>query len=237
MVSISEIDSERFGFPIARDPLFTASTLEATVRACRDGGTKMLIARCDVADVAAAQAMEAVGGRIMDTLVYYVRDLDEGVPEVAGGRTRLLQPGDENGVRGVAVEAFKNYIGHYHADPRLEKAKCDEAYASWAERSCSDQTVASSVLVAECQGEIAGFLTLQRRGRDEQEIILNAVHPAHQRIGLYRQLVLHAMSLARDGGAARLSVSTQLANVGVQRVWGRAGFAPRQSFYTFHLWF
>ena len=209
----------------------------ASGMAGRDGGTKMLIAGCDVADVAAAQAMDPVGGRITDTLIYDVRDLDEGVQELADGRSRLLQPGDESGVRRVEVEAFRNHLGHYHAGPRLEKAKCDEAYVSCAERSCSDPSVASQVLVAECNGSIEGFLTLQLRGRDEQEIILNAVRPAHQRVGLYRQLVLHAMSLAREGGAKRLSVSTQLANVGVQRAWCRAGFAPRQSFYTFHLWF
>ena len=43
---------------------------------------------------------------------------------------------------------FSGYLGHYHADPRLDRAKCDEVYLSWAERSCVDPSVASKVLVA-----------------------------------------------------------------------------------------
>ena len=73
-------------------------------------------------------------------------------------------------MRRVAAASFRDYFGHYHADPRLDRAKCDETYASWAERSCVDEAVASGVLVAEHGGRVAGFLTLQARGAGEQEI-------------------------------------------------------------------
>jgi GNAT superfamily N-acetyltransferase len=238
MVSLSAIDKERFGIVIARDPQLTAETLTDSLRFCQENAVQMLVARCASDDLPAAQAIEKAGGRLMDTVVYYVRDLDRPVPEQErSARVRLLQPGDTPGVRQVAADSFCGYIGHYYADPLLDRAKCDEVYASWAERSCLDRAVASTVLVAEDGERIAGFLTILERSPEEQEIILNGVHPAVQRRCIYGSLVLAAMSCARRNGARRLTVSTQLINSAVQRTWTRLGFELFRSYYTFHLWF
>jgi GNAT superfamily N-acetyltransferase len=238
MVSLSAIDKERFGIVTARDPHFTVETLKDALRFCRENAVQMLVARCASDDLPAAQAMERAGGRLMDTLVYYLRILDRPFPEQErSAPVRLLQPGDTPGVCRVAAECFRGYIGHYHADPLLDRAKCDEVYVSWAERSCLDHSVASTVLVAEDGERIAGFLTILKRSPEEQEIILNGVDPAVQRHGIYRALVLAAMSHARTSGAKRLTVSTQLINTAVQRAWTRLGFESSRSYYTFHLWF
>jgi ribosomal protein S18 acetylase RimI-like enzyme len=243
MVSLSAIDQERFGIVTARDSDFTAETLTDALRFCRENAVQLLVARCASDDLPAAQAMEKAGGRLMDTLVYYARDLDRPLPEQERRQQersvslRLLRPGDASGVREVAAESFRGYGGHYHADPLLDRAKCDAVYVSWAERSCLDRAVASTVLVAEDGDRIAGFLTILERSPEEQEIILNGVDPAVQRRGIYRALVLAAMSHAQRNGAKRLTVSTQLTNVPVQRIWSRLGFEPLRSYYTFHLWF
>ncbi len=238
MVTLSAIDTERFGIQTARDPLFTASDVPGLLGFCREHAVRLLIARCAAEDGAAAQALEEAGGRLMDVLVYWARDLEKPLPTGPGpAPVRRLRPGDLEAVRRVAAAAFRGYLGHYHADPRLDRARCDEVYASWAERSCTDPAAASAVLVAEHDGAVAGFLTLLRREPEEQEIVLNGVDPALQRRGLYRSLVLAALAHARADGAKRLIVSTQLVNVGVQKTWARAGFEPRRSYCTFHAWF
>jgi GNAT superfamily N-acetyltransferase len=237
MVTLSAIDTERFGIQTARDPLFTAQDLPGTLGFCREHAVRLLIARCAAEDLPAAQALEEAGGRLMDVLVYWSRDLERPLPAERGPvPVRLLRPGDVAAVRRVAAAAFSGYLGHYHADPLLDRARCDEVYASWAERSCTDPAVASTVLVAEHQGAVGGFLTLLHRGPEEQEIVLNGVDPALQRRGLYRSLVLAALAHARSEGARRLTVSTQLVNVGVQKTWARAGFEPLRSYCTFHAW-
>ncbi len=237
MVTLSAIDKERFGIVTAKDPLFTVGTLQDTLRFCQENAVQLLIGRCASEDLPAAQAMEKAGGRLMDTLVYYLRDLDRPFPEPDPSvSVRPLRPGDAPGVSRVAMECFRSYIGHYHADPRLDRAKCDEVYVSWAERSCLDRTVASTVLVAESGDRIAGFLTILERSADEQEIILNGVDPAFQRRGFYRALAVAAMSHARSNGAKRLTASTQLINTTVQRTWSRLGFEQLRAYYTFHLW-
>jgi hypothetical protein len=237
VVSLSAIDLERFGFVVARDPAFTVGTLPATIAFCRDRSVRMLIARCAAEDLPAVQAMEEAGGRLMDVLVYWARALERPPPlEKPPTSVRALRPGETAEVQRVAASAFRGYFGHYHADPRLDRAKCDEVYASWAVRSCTEQAAASKVLVVEHEGRIAGFLTLLPRGTDDLEIVLNGVEPALQRHGLYRGLLLGALHEAQVMGAHTLVVSTQLINVGVQKAWARLGFELSRSYYTFHLW-
>jgi GNAT superfamily N-acetyltransferase len=237
MVSLSTLDRERFGIVTARDPHFNSETLDEVLRFCSANAVQMLIGRCAADDLSAAQAMEAAGGRLMDVLVYWVRPLDRVGTEASSVLVRASGPSDAEAVRAVADAPFRGYFGHYHADQRLDRAKCDEVYASWAERSCLDPNVASRVLLAEHEGRVVGFLTLAGRGPEEQEIILNGVDPAVQRQGTYRALVLAAVRHARADGAQRLTVSTQLINIGVQKTWARLGFEPSRSYLTFHLWF
>jgi predicted acetyltransferase len=238
MTSLSAIDQERFGIVVARDPAVTAASLPGTLAFCRAHGVQMLIARCETANLAAAHEIEQAGGRLMDTLVYFARDLDRHVPEEpTTAIVRNLRNGEAEEVRRVATESFRDYFGHYHADERLDRKKADEAYASWAHRSCVDQDVATHVFVAEEHGRIAGFLTMLRREADEQEIVLNGVAPWAQRRGLYRALLLAALKAARGEHARRVIVSTQVTNVAVQTAWTRLGFEPMRSHYTFHVWF
>ena len=72
---------------------------------------------------------------------------------------------------------------------------------------------------------------------EEFEIVLNAVHPAAQGKGVYTALVRAALLLAKDAGARRMIVSTQINNYAVQRVWTRLGFFHSSSLYTFHKWY
>jgi len=238
MVALSDLDTARFGVVIARDPGFTSDGLAAMLAFCRGNGVRMLIGRCLAADLAAAQAMEAAGGQIMDTLIYWTRPLDRPVPPAPAAVTvRDLDAADREAVLRIARLSFRGYFGHYHADPRLDRAACDAAYMSWAERSCSEPGVASKVWVAEVDHRVAGFLTMVEHGSGEQELVFSGVDPEVQRSGIYRALIAHALIEAQAAGVASLFTSTQLTNAAVQKVWARLGFEPLRAYYTFHLWF
>jgi GNAT superfamily N-acetyltransferase len=237
-VALSPLDEERFGVRTARSASVTVASLPAVLAFCRASDVRMLIARCDGDDFAAAQALEESGGRLMDVLVYYERDLDAPLPEDAARCTIDHAGADDAGEVGrVAREAFVGYRGHYHADPRLDRASATEAYASWAERSCSVPGVADTVLVARIDGAIAGFSTIRFNSEQEGEVVLNAVAPALQRRGIYRSLILRSMAWLREQGRTRFVISTHLSNVAVRRVWAQYGLVPTHSHFTFHLWF
>ncbi|NWG16909.1 MAG: GNAT family N-acetyltransferase [Chloroflexi bacterium] len=235
LISLSAIDEERWGVRTARAWGITADHLPDVLAFCRREKVVFLVARCAVSDLRAAQMMEAQGFRLMDTLLYYSRDLTQPLPPVPDS-VRPACDGEADAVRMLAGRAFRAYNGHYHADERLDRAACDAVYESWAYRSCLSRQVADEVLVAAPDGQIAGFITLRLNGA-QGEGPLYAVDPAAQGQGIGRALMTGALHWLKQRGARDMLMSTQVTNVPSQKVWTRLGFEPSHAEYTFHKWF
>lgn len=237
-IDLSPLDEERFGIRTARATGVSAESLPEVLRFCIQNHVTLVIARCSVSDARASQAMEREGFLLMDTLLFFVRDLRNVPPVGDGGETlaRLLRPGDEQSVRDVALKAFHNFSGHYHSDTRLDPQRCDEVYSSWAFRTCTSGKAADQVLVAERKGAVAGFASIRLDG-EEGDVVLLGVDPAFQGRGIARSLLVHSLTWCREKGARRLLYSTQIANLPIQRVLARIGFEPSHGLYTFHKWF
>lgn len=237
-VEFSEIDSERFSVSVARAARVTDSTLSEITEFCVSRNIALLIARCETGDVSTAQQMEERGFSIMDTLIYYTCDFSKSKisdePLKIEVRPHKLE--DKARVLEIAETAFEGYQGHYHADTRLDRRKCDETYVSWAERSFS-ATAVSEILIAEYGGKPMGFATVRINSATEGEGVLFAVAPEARGLGIFRSLLLSAVRWCKEKGAARMIYSTQLTNLPAQRVLCRVGFEPDRSLYTFHKWF
>lgn len=234
----NNLEAARFGVVAARVTDAQASMAEIDA-AARAKGVQMLTTRVDVGDLSRVHGLEEAGYRLMDTLVYYSRDLD-GVPDPApspeGEVLRPATSADAPAVGQVAQAAFAGYFGHYHADPRLDDAAADAAYVEWAETSVKIASPRRPAIVAVQTNRIVGFSTLCINSDAEIEIVLNAVHPDVQRRGLYRRLIEHGLAAGRAAGCIRAILSTQINNYAVQRVWSRIGFVHDHSLYTFHKW-
>ena len=206
---------------------------------CQTQRVCLLISRCLTSDLEAAQTMEREGFLLTDTLVYYQRDFErKAVLEEAGSvPVRPIRPGEEEAVGRIAAECFSGYLGHYHADRRLDRAKCDKTYVDWAVRCCLHREVAEQVVLAEVGREILGFAALRLNGPKEGEAFLIGVLPKAQGKGIYRSFILDGMRWCLSLGATRMVESTQITNLAVQKVWIRLGFEPSHSFYTYHKWF
>jgi len=238
-VCLSAIDEQRFGIRTARTSNMTADVLFRVLDYCRAHDVVLLVARCLSSDTEAAQAMEREGFLLMDTLIHYTRDLTRQPlpPDTWHGEVRSVRPGEEHEVRRIAAKCFEGYLGHYHADERLDRTKCDEVYSSWAYRSCISREVADDVLVAFLDGRMAGFLTLKMGTADEGQGPLFAVDPRARGSGASTTLMIRGMKWCRSKGAARMVIPTQITNIASQRVWSRLGFEPAYAEYTFHKWF
>ncbi len=237
-ISISALDTQRWGVLTARTLGVTKDNLPQLIDYCQMDGVRFLIARCPSTDLEAAQAMEREGFQLMDTLVYFSRGLEAGVVEdPASPPIRSLRRGEEDRVREAAGHAFAGYLGHYHADPRLDRRQCDASYMDWAYRSSLSTDEGDGVLVAELGGQIVAFATMRLNSPVESEGVLFGVTPQAQGKGLYRSLVSAGMQWSKARGAIRMVVSTQVTNIAVQKVWARLGFEPSKSYYTFHKWF
>ncbi len=236
--AFSEVDSERFEIRVARAHV-EGNNLPQALEFCAAERISLLIARCPTTELRAAQEMESLGFLLMDTLVYYSFDLvKRAIPDGSSqAHVRKFMLEDKAQVESVAAAAFKGYYGHYHADPRLDRKKCDEGYVSWAVRSCTSKQVATDVLVAEREKKIAGFLTLRLNGPKEVEGVLFGVAPEAQGGGVGRSLMVDGLKWCKEQKASEMVISTQVTNVAVQRVWCRVGFEAARSYYTFHKWF
>lgn len=238
-VYLSAIDEDRFGIRTARVSNVTADKLLSVIDFCETNNVVFLIARCQSSEIKATQAMENHGFILMDTLVYYEQKLFKTkIPSDTGSAlVRPIKSGEEDEVKTIATKSFKGYFGHYHADSRLDREKCDEVYSSWALRSCISKEVANEVLVAEIEDTIVGFATLRLNSSDEGEGVLFGVAPDAQNLGIYRSFMINGMNWCRSKGAMRMVVSTQINNIAVQKVWSRLGFEFSYAYYTFHKWF
>jgi len=243
-VYLSSVDEQRFGIRTARTTQVTLETLPVIIEFCHENDIHFLVSRCSTSDLAVAQEMERLGFLLMDTLVYYTRDLNNIPAELIPPshqsghiQVRTVFPEETEAVKRVAQRAFRDYLGHYHADARLDPVKCDETYADWALQSCRSKEVADEVLVALQDGGIKGFLTLQLRDPDLGEGILFGVDPETQGQGIGRLLMMHAIQWFLSRGIKQMQISTQIINLASQMVWAGLGFRLSHSFYTFHKWF
>ncbi len=239
VVEFSPLDSERFSIRVARAAHITGSNLSEILDFCASTSIDLLIARCETDDIGVAQRIEKHGFLIMDTLVYSKFDLikDKIPDEPLNAEIRTYRSEDRPWVRQIAAGAFKGYRGHYHADPKLDSGKCDEAYVSWAERSCDSKSVADEVLIAEYANRPAAFATMRLNSPQEAEGVLFAVAPDVQGRGIFRSLLIGAMRWCKEKKVDRMLYSTQLTNIAAEKVLCRVGFQASHSLYTFHKWF
>ena len=95
----------------------------------------------------------------------------------------------------------------------------------------------AAVTAVKIDGVLHEFSSIPGVVEDTTDIVLNAVHPEAQGQGIYGRLLDRGLALCRAAGQARVTVSTQLPNLPVQRAWVRRGFRLERSLYTLHKWF
>lgn len=213
---------------------------DAIDQAAQTAGVRLATARIDANRLGDVRTLESAGFRLMDTLVYYGRSLETlpAAPTVSEDTViRPATPQDAEAVGAIARDAFRGYMGHYHADPRLDNDAATEAYADWATNSLRNLSETNTTVVAQNDRGVTGFLTTKRDFSGLAEIVLNAVRPSEQGTGIYTALLSHSLKQAREHASIRIVVSTQINNYAVQRVWSRFGFFHERSFYTLHKWF
>jgi len=235
---VSPLEYERFGIVTARSEIASLAECDRLEDFCRSRDVELTVVRVPTHKLEVIHELESRGFSLTDTLLYFRRDLAQSpIPRCTkdGNTVRTLRIGEAEAVRSIARDAFRGYLSHYHADPRLPQAACDELYADWAYRGCTDRSTADCVLVAERNHEIAGFGLVRVRD-DEAEGTLYGVAPWARGCGLYAALVTSAMRWARARGCRTLIESTQVTNLASQKVWSRLGFEPSRSFYTLHRW-
>lgn len=238
---ISTIDTERFGFKIAKIENFTMP-LVTLLKDLKTNNVKMIIGRVKSADTIKLNEMEDNGFRVMDTQLTFKYEIDKfPIKRVSAGKSIVLREHtqiDTDEIVNIAGDAFNNY-GHYFADLRLDRLKCAQIYRDWARRSCLDNNLAKKIFVAEIDKKVVGFATFNTVGVSpllHGVCGLGAVSTAHRGAGIYPAIINYALSWGKEAGLAWEEYSCIASNFSAARSYINSGFKPFDSFITLHCW-
>ena len=120
------------------------------------------------------------------------------------------------------------YDGHFSVEA------ADRLYETWIERSCTGY--ADAVLVAERDGQLAGYITCDLHDSYGQ-IGLLGVGEGWQGQGIGSTLINGALHWLSTRGVDKVQVVTQGRNLRAQRVYQRCGFVSAQLELWYHRWF
>lgn len=234
-ITFSAPDSRRFGIRVYRGRISDDDSLRRALDCEED--VDLMVVRCPVERADLVDRLEARGFERMGTLVTYRGATGRFTPPRPDERLvlRPVEGRDLDPLARLAREAFTDFGGHYHADPRLDSAAATEGYVEWCLSLAANAD--ARVQLAVHDGSVAGFLALVPATTDESEIQLNAVAPRLQRRGIYTTLLQDAGNFLREAGIAHVRVSSQQRNLAPQKVWMRAGLEQSAAHHTFHRWF
>ncbi len=231
----SPLESDRFGLGLARlvVPDGWDGPDDEVARLVAGSDADVIVARWPASRVRLAAALAGTNRQVLpaETLVYWAQPVPAQPPtaaeDVLAGLDRALAAEVEEAVRA----SFAGYLNHYAANPLLGSVTVADAYADWAGRAVRERPEHQVALTSE--GRVVGIATCLVAG-DDLEIELAGMVPEAQGRGLYRHLLAGALAVAARASCSRLVISTQAHNVGVQRVWARAGLEPIAAYSTVH---
>jgi ribosomal protein S18 acetylase RimI-like enzyme len=132
----------------------------------------------------------------------------------------------------VREDVFKE--SRFFRDPNFGRDKAREMFEVWARRGLRDRDWFTAC--ERVDGRIAGFVTARMRDESAGSIELVAVAESFRGRGVGKRTVSAAAAELARRGARRISVVTQGANLGAQRLYCDCGFRVVRCGLWFHLW-
>jgi ribosomal protein S18 acetylase RimI-like enzyme len=237
-VSIAQIDTNRS----------TPQELARAVDDARDAAIDCLYFLADAGDAETVRGAEANGFALVDirlTLECPIATGGTGLPDDVeatpgdtirpseqGAAIRTARPHDLAALMALARANHRN-TRFYH-DTHFDRARCDELYAVWIERSVTGE-LADVVWLVESGGAPRGYLTL-RAGSGTATIGLVAVDAEYRGRGYGDRLLQAAARWATRQGLRQISVVTQGRSAAAVRFYERAGFTTSLVQLWYHRW-
>jgi dTDP-4-amino-4,6-dideoxy-D-galactose acyltransferase len=226
-------DSAFFGMRVAR--VRGASLSEVAMAEVKSYGDAERIDciyfLADADDACSAAVAQASGFRFVDLRVTLERSVGDYLAQETPA-IRPFEPADLPTLRAIARSSHQD--SRFYADSHFPRAACERLYDEWLNRSCAGW--AKAVLVAECGGAPAGYLTCHVEAGQAGSIGLFAVARQFRGRGLGRQLIGACLEYFRGQKAERVTVVTQGRNVASQRLYQRCGFLAARVQVWYHRW-
>jgi len=226
-------DSQFFGRRIAQvcAPRLAAGDAARIRRWAGAHGVECLYFRADAGDGESIRAAEEAGFRLTDVRVTRERPLDGGDGALPGG-VEPSRDEDLPALREIARVSHRNT--RFYQDPRFPRERCDALYETWIANACAGR--ADEVLVARCEGRVAGYVACVVEPEETGRIDLIAVAPALRGRRIGEALVRGALARLAARGCRRVRVASQARNIEAARLYERMGFRTLAVEHSYHLW-
>jgi len=209
---------------------------------CIEMGIEHLSCKVNTDDIASIHALEKNRFRLMDTLLDYAFDfrrypIEDFEPPCI---IRPIQKGEDKDIAEVALVAFRNHFGRFHADKRLARKGASELYARWAKNAY--RGYADIVFVAQLDKRIVGYSVWKKPGLAEELLGIRVgsygicgIHPDAHGMGIFKALTLAGMKWLK-GKADIIEGPTHVNNYPVQRGYATLMWQILDARHTFHKW-
>lgn len=233
----SELDSVRFGYNVAKVNKF-AYPVNDLINALRLNNYKLVLSKVNANDIRLINQLEKCGFLLKDIQLTYKYELSEtlALSLTEGIKIREAQLSDKEELYQIAINSFVDY-GHYSADENLDSTHCKEIYGDWIMRSY-DNKVADNIIVAEINGEIAGFLS-HKIHKDQFTYAvggIGAVNPKYRNRDIFKIITISGINWAIERQCKWVEHNVLITNSPVMRSFGKLGFKPANPAITFHKW-
>ena len=185
-------------------------------------------AKVPVIETKRVWALEEVGFKLIDTNIKLCKPV-EIKSNNFGPSIRPALEKDKEKVKALAKKNFN--ISRFHMDPNIHNDIADEIKGAWAENYFSGKR-GDAMIVAEDNGNIAGFLLLLMKG-SMLIVDLIVVDSTYRRKGIARAMIEYAQLQYPD--FETMVTGTQAANTASLSFYENNGFRICEAFYVLHL--
>ena len=241
----SGIDSKRFNIKVGKinNEFLNNKGINEGISYLLDNKYELVIARMGFDNIEIINQLESYGFGIKDaqqTYYYNLKDFNiTKLPKRDGSFIiRDFKVEDTSRMVKLARICFNNY-GHYFANKRLKKNDCLDAYGDWAYNTCTNLNVADKILVAEKDGEVAGYLsfkTYDEGGKIYAAGGMGAVDPKHRGKGIFQDITIAGLEWGSEMGFHWEEHNVLINNDSVNSAFTRIGFKPSNVIITLHGW-
>lgn len=239
---ISAIDSNRFGFRIARVDVFEP-TVEAVLGELKSLDVKLVITRIQAGKIQLINELERLGFSLKDIQLTYKFEMQQMHDELKGIYSSEIdiceyKPEYLPQIISITKDAFNGH-GHYFADNNLDRGKCLEAYVDWAINSCEDSTIADIVYVAVLNGEVLGYLPFKLVNTAKGAFCtstLAAVAKQHRGRNVIKMLTVKGLDWGQKKNVLWEEHKMLATNYPLSNALTSLGFRPSDTSITYHHW-
>lgn len=172
---------------------------------------------------------------VTEPTVYWSKNLDKrSDPREVQQLQRVSSVEALETLKNVVSSSFANYQSHWHHNPLTEDVDMVDVYVEWLEYAIGQPDHLAYSLQHDDDDLPIGMAML-RTDLSSTEVLLAGISADHQGQGHYSSILRGVEALAHEVGSARLVISTQSANVNVQKAWSRNGWSPMFTVQTVHV--